>query len=248
MKRTAAFFFPLALITRSVFAQTSPKPDGQWRGSFGLGATATSGNTESVAYAINGDTVRQTDIDKTNAYVQSAYGRSDTGGNTERTADLVRAGAKHDRDLNQRTFGFGLLELERNMLVDLELRSVIATGLGYHVIRRGGLLTFDVSSGPAYNREFYRNSTREFMEWLVAEESIHALTPTVSFRQRLSYFANFKDTGEFRVVFDTGVVLKVTNRWSATITLNDRYQSNPLPGLKKNDMLFVTGLQYVFNP
>jgi putative salt-induced outer membrane protein YdiY len=229
-------------------AQTAPKPDGLWRGSLGLGATATSGNTDSAAFAINGDMVRQTDIDKTSGYVQSAYGRSETGGNTERTSDLARAGGKYDRDLNDRTFGFGLVELERNMLVDLELRSVIASGLGYHLIKRPGIMTFDVSTGPAYNRENYTTNTREFMEWLVAEESIHALTPTVSYRQRLSYYANLKESGEFRVVFDTGFVLKVTSRWSATITLNDRYQSNPLPGLKKNDLLFVTGLQYVFNP
>ncbi|HET9404633.1 MAG TPA: DUF481 domain-containing protein, partial [Burkholderiales bacterium] len=168
-------------------------------------------------------------------------------GITERSSDLIRAGTKYDRNINDRTFGFGALDLERDQLINLDLRSVVAGGLGYHVIKREGL-TFDVSSGPAYNRERYSTDTREFMEWLFAEESIHALTPTISFRQRLSYYPNLSDSGEFRAVFDAGLVLKVTDRWSATITLNDRYQSNPLPGLKKNDLLFVTGLQYVFNP
>lgn len=247
MKRAFAFFFPLALVTCSVFAQTAPKPDGEWRGAFGLGVTAASGNTDSVTYAVNGDAVRQTDKDKINGYLQSTYGRREVNGITERASDLIRAGTKYDRNINDRTFGFGALDLERDQLINLDLRSVVAGGLGYHVIKREGL-TFDVSSGPAYNRERYSTDTREFMEWLFAEESIHALTPTISFRQRLSYYPNLSDSGEFRAVFDAGLVLKVTNRWSATITLNDRYQSNPLPGLKKNDLLFVTGLQYVFNP
>lgn len=212
-----------------------------------MGASAASGNTDSTAFSVNGDIVRQTDINKTNGYLQGVYGRSEANGVTERTSDQIRAGGKHDHDLNDRTFGFGSLDLERNGLIDLELRSVVAGGLGYHLVKREGH-TFDVSTGPAYNRERYTTNTREFMEWLFAEESIHALSPTVSFRQRLAYYPNLKDTGEFRVVFDTGLVLKVTSRWSATITLNDRYQSNPLPGIKKNDLLFVTGLQYVFNP
>jgi putative salt-induced outer membrane protein len=247
MQRFAALFIPLALFTGSVFAQTAPKPDGLWRGSLGLGATASTGNTESATYSLNGDIVRQTLTNKSNGYLQGVYGRRDVRGATELTSDLLRAGAKHDRDLSDRTFAFGALDLERDKVIDLELRSVVATGLGYHLVRREGH-TFDISTGPAYNRERYSIQTREAVEWLFAEESIHALSPTVSFRQRLSYYPSVKDSGEFRAVFDAGLVLKVTRRWSATITLNDRYQSNPLLGLKKNDLLFVTGLQYVVNP
>lgn len=224
-----------------------PKPDGQWRGALGAGFTATSGNTESVTYSINGDTVKQTATDKLSGYLQATYGRREVDGVAERTSDLIRAGAKYDRDLNERTFGFGALDLERNELIDLELRSVFAGGLGYHVVKREGL-AFDISSGPAYNRERYATESREAAEWLFAEESTHALTPAVSFRQRLAYYLNLRDGGEFRTVFDAGLVFKVTDRWNATTTLNHRHQSNPLPGVKKDDLLFVTGLQYVFNP
>jgi len=218
-----------------------------WRGSLGLGATAASGNTDAVTYSINGDAVKQTPTDKMNGYVQGIYGRRQINGNTERTSDLIRAGGKYDRDLNDRNFAFGALDLERNQLIQLNLRSVVATGLGYHLVKHEGN-TFDISTGPAYNREQYTTNTREAIEWLFAEESNHALSQTVSFRQRFSYYPSLKDSGEYRLVFDTGLVLKVTSRWSATITLNDRYQSNPVPGVKKNDLLFVTGFQYVFNP
>lgn len=247
MQRSAALFLPLALASCPVLAQTAPKPDGLWRGSFGLGATASSGNSESITYSLNADAVRQTGTNKTNGYLQGVYGRREVEGTTERASDLLRAGGKHDRDINDRTFVFGAVDLERNKVINLNLRTVVATGLGYHVVRREGL-TFDVSTGPAYNQERYSTETREAVEWLFAEESVHALTPAVSFRQRLSYYPSLKDSGEFRAVFDAGFVLKVTRRWSATITLNDRYQSNPLAGVKKNDLLFVTGFQYVVNP
>jgi putative salt-induced outer membrane protein len=247
MLRTAIFVLALVPIVHPASAQTSPKPDGQWRGSFGAGATATAGNNESVTYTVTGDAVRQTPIDKLSGYVQSIYGRRDVSGTSERTSELIRAGGAYTRDFNERSFGFGALDLERNKLIDLNLRSVIAGGVGYHVIKREGL-AFDLSTGPAYNREEYTTKTRDALEWLFAEESTHALTPAVSFKQRFAYYPNLRDTGEYRIVFDTGLVFKITDSWNATVTLNDRYQSNPLPGVKNNDMLFVTGFQYVLNP
>jgi putative salt-induced outer membrane protein YdiY len=247
VRRIVPLLAALALAACGARAQTMPKPDGQWRGALGAGLTASSGNTDSVTYSVNGDAVKQTTRDKLSGYLQATYGRREVDGVTERTSDLIRAGAKYDRDLNERTFGFGALDFERNKLIDLDLRSVVAAGLGYHVVKREGL-SFDVSSGPAYNRERYTTETRESAEWLFAEESTHAFTPMVSFKQRLVYYLNLKDGGEFRTVFDAGIVLKVTDRWNATATLNYRHQSNPLPGVEKNDLLFVTGLQYVFNP
>lgn len=242
--------FVMTLFTvasHAAMAQTVAKPDGQWRGSLGAGFTATSGNTDSITATLNGDAVKQTDIDKLSGYVQAVYGRRDTNGTTERTSDLLRGGVAYNHDTNERTFGFGSLDLERNMLIDLELRSVAATGVGYHVIKRDEL-TFDVSTGPAYNREQYSDETRDAIEWLFAQESTHKLNEAVSFRQRLALYPNLRDTGEYRFVFDAGLVIKMAGNWNATISLNDRYQSNPLPGVKKNDLLFVTGLQYTFNP
>ena len=156
-------------------------------------------------------------------------------------------GAAYNRDVNDRLFAFGSTDFDRNPLVNLELRSVVSAGVGYHLVKREGH-TFDVSTGPAHNREKYTTETREVTEWLIAEESTHALTPSVSFKQKLAAYANLTDGGEYRGVFDAGMVFKVSSRWNATMTLNARYQSNPLLGVKKYDTLLVTGLQYVFNP
>lgn len=247
MLRSVILSLSLLTIAYPASAQTASKPDGLWRGALGVGVTASSGNSDSITGTVNGDAVKQTQIDKLRGYVQMVYGRRDVNGATERTSELMRGGGAYNRDFNDRSFGFGSLDLERNQLIDLNLRSVVAGGVGYHVIKREGL-TFDVSTGPAYNREQYSTITRDALEWLLAEESTHVLTPAVSLRQRLALYPNLSDSGEYRAVFDAGVVIKLNSRWNATVTLNDRYQSNPLPGVKKNDLLFVTGLQYSFGP
>lgn len=246
MRRTLSVV-ALSAFASAVCAQTATVPDGQWRGALGAGLSAASGNTDSVTYTINGDIVKQRTWDKLSGYVQGVYGRRDVDGRTERSSDQQRAGVLYNRDYDERKFVFGSLDFERNKLINLNLRSVAAVGLGYHAIKRENL-TFDLSTGPAYNREYYSTDTREMVEWLVAEESTLAISPMVSFRQRLALFPSLKDSGEYRAVFDAGVVFKVSRQWNASVTLNNRYQSNPLPGVKNNDLLIVTGIQYVFNP
>jgi putative salt-induced outer membrane protein len=250
MLRTIAFILAAlatATTTCPAHAQTTTKPDGEWRGALGIGFTATSGNTDSETYSISGDAVKQTTSDKVSGYVQSVYGKRRVDGTTERTADQARAGTAYTRDMNDRLFGFGAADWDRNHLIDLRLRSVFSAGIGYHVVKRENF-TFDISTGPAYNRERYEIETRDTSEWLVAEESSHALKPAITFKQKLTYYANLEDGGEYRTVFDAGLAFKVNSRWNVTMTLNTRYQSNPPPGVEKQDLLFVTGLQYVFNP
>lgn len=247
MSRAVPLVCALLALPVVTHAQTVAKPDGQWRGAIGAGLTATSGNTEGFTLSVNGDAIRQTDRDKLSGYLQLVNGRQDTDTGRQTTAELARAGTTYNSDFDDRRFGFGNLDLERDGLINLNLRAVVAGGVGYHVIKREGL-TFDVSTGPAYSLERYTLETREAIGWLFAEESTHAINPAVSFRQRLAYYPSINDGGEFRLVFDAGLVIKIAGGWNATISLNDRYQSNALPGVKKNDLLFVTGLQYVFNP
>jgi putative salt-induced outer membrane protein len=236
-----------SVTTSPAHAQTVAKPDGEWRGTLGIGLTATSGNTDSETYSISGDAIKQTGFDKVTGYLQSVYGQRRVNDTTERTADQARAGTAYTRDMNDRLFGFGAADWDRNHLIDLRLRSVFSAGIGYHVVKRENF-TFDISTGPAYNRERYATETRDLSEWLVAEESTHALKPTISFKQKFTYYKTLEDEGGYRTVFDGSMVFKVNARWNVTMTLNTRYQSNPPPGVEKQDVLFVTGLQYVFNP
>src|SRR5262245_12722003 len=179
MLRAIASLLVLAAIACPASAQTAPKPDGQWRGALGVGATATSGNTNSETYSINGDTVKQTENDKLSGYLQAVNGRRQVNGVSERTANQARAGAAYTRDMNDRWFGFGAADWDRNPLIDLRLRSVFSVGIGYHVVKRESF-TFDVATGPAYNRERFSSETRDVAEWVLSEESTHALKPTLS--------------------------------------------------------------------
>jgi len=54
------------------------------------------------------------------------------------------------------------------------------------------------------------------------------------------------ELGQYRGQFDTSMLTKLSTWLGWQITLSDRYLSNPLPGIKKNDLLLTTGLRLTF--
>ena len=62
-------------------------------------------------------------------------------------------------------------------------------------------------------------------------------------KEQLFFFPNLTEGGEYRINFDSTLVTDITRRIGWQLTLSDRYLSNPLPGLEKNDLLLSTGLK-----
>jgi len=249
MQKLAAVFFCVGLgAAGTAAAQTVSKPDGAWRGSLGANVSSASGNNQSLNAGLNADAVRQSENDKLVGAVQSLYGRRETDGVRELTASRLRASTRYDRDISDLTYGFAGYDLEKNKLADLKWRHSPSAGAGLH-LRKTETFTFDVFAGFSHNREtLYSGPRRSFNEGLLGEETTHKFSDSTSFRQRLTLFPNLTDSGEYRVVFDAGLLTQLVDHWNLTVNLAARYQSNPPPGVQKSDTLLFTGLQYSWGP
>jgi len=234
------------LLSIHCYAQP-PTPEGQWRGSLTAGLSGASGNTNSLSFNIGADAVKATPTDKWSLYLTALYGTKDDKGERTKTANQARSGARYDYNLTEKTFVFSALDLDRDKLQLLDLRSVVGTGFGTHVIKTLDT-TFDLFGGVSYNHERFTTETRDSIELLFGEESWHKLSETTSFKHRLVVYPNLRDRGELRVVFDATLVTALSNRINLQITLSDRYVSNPQPGIKSNDLLFITGINVKFGP
>lgn len=244
---TAAVFLIFAFAAPAV-AQTVPPPDGVWRGSLGLGVTNTTGNKDSLNAALDADAVRVTDVNKMTGKLLSLYGRREENGVSELTAGLFRASARYDRDFSATAYAFLGYELEKDKLADLKWRNSPSIGAGLHLYK-SETFTFDIFAGYAYNREtLYEGTTRSFNEGLLGEETSHKTPGGMTFNQRLAIYPNLTESGEYRLVFDAGFLAPVVDRWSLSVKYSARYQSNPPPGVEKQDTVLFTGLQYSWGP
>jgi putative salt-induced outer membrane protein len=209
-----------------------------WQGNAVLSFSRSAGNTSGTTYSISIDEARTTDANKLSAYASALYGKSQG----VVSADKTRLGSRYDHNLSPLLFGFGQLEFEQDRLANLELRSGLGAGFGYHLLKEESV-TFDVFGGLSHNRsDMMSGDTSSIVEVIMAEESTHALTPNTRFKQKLSYYPSTQTGGEFRTVFDSSLVINLNSTMGLSISLQNKYNSDIGAGVKHSDTVLLTGL------
>jgi len=217
-----------------------------WSGFLDAGLATSQGNAETTSFNVSLNTARTSPRDKISVAITSLYARSNATGVSLTTANAIRGGIRYDVNIRPRLFGFGSTDLEYDQFQGLDLRFVPAAGMGFHWVKTDRT-RFDVFGGGALNREFYINDiNRTSGEVVLGEELFHQLAKAVQLEHKLVLYPNLSDTGEYRINFDNALVTRLS-RWLAwQLALSDRLISNPIPGKKKNDLLFTTGLRFTF--
>lgn len=231
------------------------EPSGRWAGDFGAGLTLSSGNTDGQAFNLTLDTTYTRTEDKLSLfgnYLESRA-RTETDGvvTTSITARRWRAGTRYDRDITEREFGFVGLEFSHDRVRDLDLRTLVSTGLGRHVYKDAEL-TWDVYAGLSWREDYYRGEGVEIdgalrkhyttTETLFGQESAHQFAGSTRFTQKLVLYPGlFKGQGT-RATFDAGLLVDINETLSLSVKLQSRYDSQSPPPAEKYDLSLITGL------
>jgi len=218
-----------------------------WVGNFDLGFAASRGNANTATLTMAANAQRATTRDKIAVYYTSIFSSSDfSGGTTQTTANSKRGGVSYNLNLNKKAFVFGSVDLESDQFQSLDLRFTPAGGGGYHAIATMPT-QLDLRVGAAANREFFSTGlNRTSAELLLGDDFVHKFSATTRVEQKLDFFTNLSDTGAYRVNFDISGVTAIRKWFSWQVTISDRFLSNPVPGRKKNDAIFSTGLRVSF--
>lgn len=217
-----------------------------WEGGANFGFALTRGNSESKNLALSFTADRKTLHDKLGLYANSVYATNDASGAVpSTTANAIRGGTRYDHDLTQRLFGFVGADFATDDLQDLDLRSVLGGGLGLHAINTPAT-TLDLLAGLNYTHEAYSTFTRNFPAAILGEELNHKLGANTLLTQKLGFFPDLSDLGEYRGTFDFGTVTKISKWLGWQNSVSDVYVTNPPLGKKKNDIILTTGLNISF--
>jgi len=216
-----------------------------WAGSLDTGLGLVRGNSESSNFTFGLNAVRASTRDKISLYTNSAFSRSTANGVTATTAQSIAGGVRYDLNVSDKAFGFGTVDLFNDRFQDLDLRTVVGAGGGYHAIKNNRT-TFDVLFGGDFNREFFTTFNRSSAEVLLGETISHKFLASSAFYETLFFYPNLSSTGNYRSTFSLGLVTKLTKILSWQTSFNDYYLSDPPPGKKSNDLLLSTGLRLTF--
>jgi putative salt-induced outer membrane protein len=217
-----------------------------WQGNFDTGLSSTRGNSDTVTFAVGFGAERQTLNDKLITYFNSLFTRDKTSEPSQTIANTLRYGGRYERNVNTNFFSFGFTDLESDAVQALDLRWVLGGGLGWRLYRTPRM-QMEVFAGGSLNQEYFQGEpVRRTGEVLIGEEVSYQLSRRTTFKERLSFFPNVNEAGEYRITFDSTAVHKLSNWLSWQATLSNRFLSNPPPGREKNDLLFTTGVRLTF--
>jgi putative salt-induced outer membrane protein YdiY len=228
-----------------------------WSGLLDTGLSLTRGNSESLTYSLSGKAARVTDRDKISVYTTAVYANSTVNGLNSTTAHAIRGGVRGDLNVSEHLFVFGFTDFEYDQFQDLDLRNVVGGGLGYHVLNTKAT-TFDLFAGGDYDQDFFgaiaptattpatAAVTRKNGEVDLGETFNAKINNRTTLTEQFSLYPNVSDTGRYRFQFDATAATKLKNWLSWQVTYSDRYLSDPLAGLKKNDLILSTGVRLTF--
>ena len=167
--------------------------------------------------------------------------------NPHTTVDENRGGVFFDHDFLSRFFAFGNADFMSDGLQDLNLRSVLGGGIGYHLVRNDRA-TFDLLGGVNFTHENYDEIQRSLLAGQVGEELNFKWGGNTSLNQNFAYFPDLTDPGaNYRTNFNLMTVTRIVKWFGWQNNLTDMYVTNPPAGKKQNEFAFTSGLRLTFS-
>jgi putative salt-induced outer membrane protein len=235
-------------------ASLHPSLTRNWEGNVGLGFSLARGNSQSTALTTSVNLKRKTLSDKISMY-ENSVDTTATAANTV-TANAILGGARYDRNLDTRLFGFVSGDYTHDGLQGLDLRQIYSGGLGWHAISTLAT-TLDLGAGGNFTRETYSGTAtlspglslqRNLAAITTSENLTHKFGKITSIDENFYFYPELSNTGQYRFTLNAAANTNLTGLLSWQVSVNDLYVSNPpIVGTKSNDLILATSLVVTFH-
>jgi putative salt-induced outer membrane protein len=220
-----------------------------WTVTGSLNIAGAKGNAQTFVLTTPINFVRASNTTRTTAYFNAIRSSATVNGVNSATAEAIRGGWAYNRNLTKKIFANLFNDYEYDKFQSLDLRVVVGGGAGFTVWSREGS-RLSVVGGIAWNREAFgasglsAASTRNSAEFYWGNDFNYKLNARTSLVEGFRMFDNLSNTGQYRMNADLGATTQLTKWLNWNIALSERYLSDPVPGRKKSDFLYSTGLGF----
>jgi putative salt-induced outer membrane protein YdiY len=222
-------------------ASLHPNWDHNWVGAANLSLALARGNSNTTTFAAGFTAVRTTRTDKTLLYSNFLYSENANAVPTT-SANSTAGGARYDHNLNPRLFAFGTGDFSSNALQDLDLRSIIGGGFGWHPVKTPRQ-TLDLLGGVVWTHESYSPTpTNSFAALDLGEVYSRKLGANSLLTEQAFFYPDLIQTSQYQFAIDSTFSTKLGKVLSWQTAFSDRYTSFPPPGTLTNDVVLTTGL------
>lgn len=210
-----------------------------WKGEGQIGATLSSGNTDSTGLSAGVALTRQ-GIDWNHKFrAQADYQRTNGQTSVERFVVEVEPQYK----VSERAFAYSLGRWEQDRILGYDTRWNLSGGVGYKIVDREGL-SLSVKGGPAWRQTDFTSGRHDSeITGLAGVDFGWQLSPALRLTQVASTIVGESKTATSSL---TALNAKLTGALSARIAYSAEIDSNPPPGVENVDTLTRLTLVYGF--
>lgn len=217
-------------------------PDITWSGNIFFGGTHQAGNTDRLGISFGADAIRRSLNDRYSLAFLYNYAEEDG----ELTTRDAYGAMKYDYFFTPKFYGLLSAELLKDKFKNINLRAVVGPGLGYQ-IWEDARKTLAVEAGVAYFSE--DRVTGEDEQWVTARLAtvfLYQFTSWLRFTDTLIIYPHLEDFGEYTLRNDAAIITSLSSSWSLRLGNIWERDSDPAPGVKKDDSRTTLSLQYSF--
>lgn len=222
-------------------ASLNPSWGHAWTSDVNVSLALARGNSQTATFGAGLAAARQTRNDKTSLYANTLYSKN-AHAVPSTSANTTAGGLRYDHNLNPRVFAFGTGDFLTNALQNLDLRSILGGGLGWHAIK-APQQSLDILAGLVWTHEKYSPSpTNSFAALDLGEQFTRKLGTRSLFTEQAFLYPDLSKMGEFQLSVDSTFSTKLGKLFNWQTTFSDRYTSFPPVGTLSNDVILTTGL------
>jgi len=232
------------LLTGVVLAEDQSRTN--WHGMVALGMTLAKGNSDTLQLNAAALAEKQLATDEFRLGADVTYALADWGRTNESVkASVIHGFSDYKRLFNPRLYGNLHIDALNDEVADISYRVILSPAVGYYFVKND---TSRLSSeiGPGYVTEKQSGYRDDFLTLRVTERGEHAFNKAAKFWEQLDYLPEVMAFGDYLLLAEWGAEAALNTRLSLRVVLRDKYDSQPAPGKKSNDLTLVTALAWKY--
>lgn len=217
-----------------------------WAGAANVSLALARGNSDTTTFGAGLNAARSTRTDKTMLYLNTLY--SENANSVPSTsANATGGGLRYDHNLNPRLFAFGTGDFSSNALQDLDFRSILGGGFGWHA-SKNSRQTFDVLGGLVWTHENYSANAsgpatvNSFAALDLGQQYTRKIGAASLFTEQAYIYPDLSTLSQYQFTLTSAFSTKIGKMFNWVTSFSDSYTSFPPPGTLSNDVILTTGL------
>jgi opacity protein-like surface antigen len=227
-------------------APVKPKPPKHWNLNVDLGTDLEYSQTHRELYYGHAKWTYGKDRFRSIVDYLANYGKTDGILSANDMNGSVRV--ELDVTKSKRVFLFNAAGAGYNEIRKIDMSYDDSFGLGYKLITRTNF-TLNTDFGINYQRQYFSDSTtKDYGALRLGELMSWKITPTGKwlFDEKFEFYPRFTDIGEYRLRLESNLHYLLSNNLNLTFTAIDQYDTQPAPGVSRNDLLLRATLGLKF--